>query len=559
MAKIQIDFDQVMRFGGLHGDIGRSIDAQRNVFRGDSNHLDQVMAAFGLARAPGGTTFQGMSIAGAMGDADARAGRVAHTLLTSSNKIFNYAGANQAIDSHFNWGGSVARAFWGPMTGPFGSHLAGMFGGELAGKVATGVVWGVRMSRGLSVLVPVFAGVTGVLDLVDAYSGIRDAGSDRWMMAAAVLKGGAGALGLGVALGAGAVIVVAGAAAGATAAAAAAPVLLVAGLLSVAALGIENRHQIGQIATDAARGIGGAVKALTTTASEAAHDLLAGAGNIWNKTVQLATATDKVIRDVVFATAGELRNALTNVVHNLTRPLNLVPTSSAAPGWVISMPGAVLSPGGALQGSGPTLQGGSTAPLQGPSQAPNGPSPTPSAAPATTVPKGVLPDSQRSWEDAQRAYDQKVPGYVAANLMYDDTLPTIGENRYQCVSWAWFRMRELGYEGPRIQGWGGVLAGYLGGSVSTEPKLGAVVSSSGHVFVVEELERDSTGRVTRARYSEMNSGQHADGTDAPDGGSIVASADEFRSDNWIELKPDGTFQRVGEQETLVIFNPDYPW
>ena len=65
MAKIQIDFDQVMRFGGLHGDIGRSIDAHRNAGRGDSNHLDQVMAAFGLARAPGGTTFQGMSIAGA--------------------------------------------------------------------------------------------------------------------------------------------------------------------------------------------------------------------------------------------------------------------------------------------------------------------------------------------------------------------------------------------------------------------------------------------------------------------------------------------------------------
>lgn len=86
MAKIQIDFDQVMRFGGLHGDIGRSIDAHRNAFRGDSNHLDQVMAAFGLARAPGGTTFQGMSIAGAMGDADARAGRVAHTLLTRDRK-----------------------------------------------------------------------------------------------------------------------------------------------------------------------------------------------------------------------------------------------------------------------------------------------------------------------------------------------------------------------------------------------------------------------------------------------------------------------------------------
>lgn len=154
-----------------------------------------------------------------------------------------------------------------------------------------------------------------------------------------------------------------------------------------------------------------------------------------------------------------------------------------------------------------------------------------------------LPNSRRTWEKVQ-------PYYEAAAM---------SDNRYQCVSWVWVRIRELQYPGGLIAGGtnGANMAKDLsvrdGRLPDIEPKLGAVVSAptsdespDGHVFVIEQVDRDSSGRVIKARYSEMNSKGHA----APG---------DFQSSEWIFRTEEGdTFHREGKTESLTIFNPEYP-
>lgn len=117
------------------------------------------------------------------------------------------------------------------------------------------------------------------------------------------------------------------------------------------------------------------------------------------------------------------------------------------------------------------LQGGPGAILDGSRSAP---AVDPAAERAT--PSG-LPGTMRTEEQAISA--------CQANYgLRADGAPG-GENEYQCVSWVWFRLRELGYDGPGggpISGDGGVLASNLDGDPSTVPKPGAVMSYGIHAI-----------------------------------------------------------------------------
>jgi surface antigen len=89
----------------------------------------------------------------------------------------------------------------------------------------------------------------------------------------------------------------------------------------------------------------------------------------------------------------------------------------------------------------------------------------------------------------------------------------------------------MGYTGPDWRGDGGDVASninrLLGRPDSHTPSVGAIVSSPGHVAVVEELRTGSGGRL-EFRVSEMNMGGN---------GWHVARSDEFRDTKWHALDP----------------------
>lgn len=192
------------------------------------------------------------------------------------------------------------------------------------------------------------------------------------------------------------------------------------------------------------------------------------------------------------------------------------------------------TPGGNADSGVPPTPSTQAPPIQPPSQ------PTQTGA-VVGAALGELPNSHRSWQDAKAAYDEKYHTYG----LYRDGYPG-AENQYQCVSWAWFRMRELGYQGAQFSADGGQVAAGLGGTTDTIPKLGAVVSSSGHVMVVEEVKHLPDGRVAM-RVSEMNTNSDP----------YTASADEYRSDRWIEQTGNGQWSYYGKPRTLTIANPSY--
>lgn len=169
------------------------------------------------------------------------------------------------------------------------------------------------------------------------------------------------------------------------------------------------------------------------------------------------------------------------------------------------------------------------------------PSPTP---PAPSVPGGLLPGANRTWQEVQRDYDAN---YVKYGLWASGG-PN-GEDRYQCVSWAWFRMRELGYFGDQVQGNGGELAGNLGGATSTTPQPGAVMSYPGHVFIAEKVEVLPDGRM-KVTISEMNSGNDGSGWQE-------AHPSEYRL-RTIEQNADGTWSSNGDNVVITTWNPPYP-
>lgn len=162
-----------------------------------------------------------------------------------------------------------------------------------------------------------------------------------------------------------------------------------------------------------------------------------------------------------------------------------------------------------------------------------------------------LPGSDRTWQQVQADYDRD---YVNKYHLWADGGPN-GDNRYQCVSWAWYRMRELGYEGAQVRGDGGVLAGNLGGTQSTLPKAGAVISSQdggyGHVMIAEQVVTNEQGRL-QVKVSEMNAG----------GDGVAAHPNEYRCDKVFVRNDDGTWSQQGAQAAaprhFTVFNPTYP-
>jgi hypothetical protein len=184
---------------------------------------------------------------------------------------------------------------------------------------------------------------------------------------------------------------------------------------------------------------------------------------------------------------------------------------------------------------------------------PGGADPTPSTTPQAPASgsgpgaqSGELPGSHRSWEEVQKEYDAKYRGYG----LWTDGAPG-GENQYQCVSWAWYRMKELGYTGPQVSADGGQMAAALGGSTGTAPHLGAVMSYGNHVVVAEQVTTLPDGRLS-VRFSEMNSGN--DGS-----GWKNASPSEYRSDQVMVQNPNGTWSiGNGNLGSVTVFNPSYP-
>ena len=160
---------------------------------------------------------------------------------------------------------------------------------------------------------------------------------------------------------------------------------------------------------------------------------------------------------------------------------------------------------------------------------------------------GPLPGSGRSEEEVLRDFDQRL--YEWDKLRYAK-----GELKYQCVTWAWYRMWELGYNGPRPSGNGHEIAGLLGGTTSTLPVAGAVLSwgptdhnEYGHVAVAEEVYVDDQGRLTM-RISEMNVERT--------GG---AYRDEYRDTQlWYYDADAGEWMSDGgKRSSITIANPEY--
>jgi len=127
--------------------------------------------------------------------------------------------------------------------------------------------------------------------------------------------------------------------------------------------------------------------------------------------------------------------------------------------------------------------------------APTAPAPT---GPAPGAREGALPSGE-----GRNGYvaDMGAPPYPT----YRGTLDGLGAFKGECTSWAAWRRDELGLEW-RVNdhsgtGHGGEMAGRMGGTTSTPPTLGAIVSNTteGHVMIIEEVRPDGSFRV-----SEMN-------------------------------------------------------
>ena len=168
-------------------------------------------------------------------------------------------------------------------------------------------------------------------------------------------------------------------------------------------------------------------------------------------------------------------------------------------------------------------------------------------APTGTAPTGgVLPGSDRSWEQVSSAYQANYRSYG----LWADGAPG-GENQYQCVSWAWFRMRELGYTGGQFSANGKGVATGLGGTTDTMPLPGAVLSRDsgnpwGHVMIAEKVETGADG-TTRVTVSEMNVG----------GDALHGTPQEYQANRILERRPDGRWYEYGKPSSITVANPAY--
>ena len=165
--------------------------------------------------------------------------------------------------------------------------------------------------------------------------------------------------------------------------------------------------------------------------------------------------------------------------------------------------------------------------------------------------QGELPGANRSASEATEAYNQNWLKYG----LYAAGAPG-GSLDYECVSWAWFRLRELGYEGPQVSGNGIDVAGRLGGTTTTIPEPGAVMSFGyppgahegweyGHVVVAESVTTNSDGKL-EVRVSEMNVWRGEGPAKYSDSKTFIQGADGTWSDSL-----------TGATRTITVANPRY--
>ena len=113
--------------------------------------------------------------------------------------------------------------------------------------------------------------------------------------------------------------------------------------------------------------------------------------------------------------------------------------------------------------------------------------------------------------------------------------------------------RQLGYSGPQFSANGAQVAAHLGGTTSTVPKPGAVMSYGsgfGHVVVAEEVSHDAQGRLT-VRVSEMNTG-------SDHSSALVGNPQEYSSSRIMTQNSDGTWSTgPGAHVVVTVANPTY--
>ena len=322
MGRIQVDFDALMKFADTYGDLGRDVDARRAVFRMDAARLDGIVASYGLPLVTSSRHFAGRSISGSMGDADARAGRVAQSLVDASSRLFRHAGSVNS-DTHFNW----VTAALGPI------DLRSLFDSGAMGWIEGQLVTALRVGSKFRVLGPIGWGIDGVFLLYGGIQSILDPIDGGWSIASGVSE----VIGGGLYTVATVVFIATAVSAGVvTAFAASAPVALAASAFAVLAIAINHREELGELA----RFLGDLVRPAVQGVTETGHNLLSGgASGLWS------------LPRVVFPPIGLAAIALSGAeaAHDLLQPARDVPLVSHTATTSRDIPlGTVRA--GALQG-----------------------------------------------------------------------------------------------------------------------------------------------------------------------------------------------------------------
>lgn len=173
---------------------------------------------------------------------------------------------------------------------------------------------------------------------------------------------------------------------------------------------------------------------------------------------------------------------------------------------------------------------GSAAPVAGPAPA-SAATAAPTDPSATGKPGQAGPGQLSAWDD--KAYhDFESRSKYNSSVGYNTDAN--GAAQDNCTAWAQWRRDQLGLSSPG--GNGAQMAGNAGGTTSTPPSLGALVSYSegtnGHVQVIEQIYPDGSFRVSETNYN---------------GSSAVRSVEK-----WHPL-PDGTWRNDrGVVRDLVI-------
>ena len=470
MAKIQVDFDEVMLFGGLHRDIASSLRAHTAVFSNTPGvRLDQVIDAFGLTRVSPNEHFQGQTLEWSLDDARARADRVAKSIHETSTRIFRQA---SPIDDHFDWPVLLLHSIGAGLSAGPGAALLELAGGEIVGFVAGKVAVGALATPALVVVAPVFLLVTGGLALYDGTMQIVNAAGDAWEYVAGGLKLVAGVTASAVAVDAAVFLLGLGAAsAGAFLA-----TPLVVGALAVgaiagtAALAIDNRAAIGR------------VLGFETTTTEQTSNLL----NLSGGTVAvLAGGHSTTIKQFDNSSTGDL------LTKGLLQGPHIV-LQAAAPGQdstdLFARPAQTEVPS-------------PIAPAPSVASSPVGPA---EGEPGAT--SGALPPSGGS-----DAYSAGAGFVYAPGAKYTPGPPANGYRdqwelaAWNCTSWAAFRRAQLGMS-PPPQKHGGA----MGLSAELSPTLGAIVAYGegtekdfGHVMIIEEVFNPDQFRVSELNWDEQ--------------------------------------------------------